>query len=144
MLLAFSRPFWPLFLHILGAMTLFGSIIAAFVLSLVAAKRPDAPFLRRATFTALLTGIPFYVLLRVFAQVIYSDEFPDGADDPTWVGIGFMASDIGLLLLLAAIGCAYWWKRSSKAVAGRIVTGLSAVYLVLLTVAMLAMSGKWG
>ena len=81
-------------------------------------------------------------MLRVFAQIIYSDE--DYAKDPTWIGIGFMASDIGLLLFLIAIGCAVWWTRSGKAVAGRIVACLSAVYLVLLTVAMLAMSGKWG
>ena len=133
-MLAFSRPFWPLFLHILGAMTLYGTIITAILL---AATRRAA-----ATFTTLLIAIPCYVLLRVFAQVIYSDE--DFAKDPTWVGIGFMASDIGLLLLLITIGVTYWWKRSGKPVAGRISLGLSAVYLVLLTVAMLAMSGKWG
>jgi hypothetical protein len=34
--------------------------------------------------------------------------------------------------------------RSGKAVAGRIATGTSSLLLVLLTVAMLAMSGKWG
>ena len=133
-MIAFSRPFWPLFLHILGAMTLYGTILTAILL---AATRRAA-----ATFTTLLIAIPSYVVLRVFAQVIYSDE--NFAKDPTWVGIGFMASDIGLLLLLITIGVTYWWKRSGKPVAGRISLGLSAVYLVLLTVAMLAMSGKWG
>ena len=141
-MIAFSRPFWPLFLHVLGAMTLFGAILTATILAFVAGKRPEAAFLRRATFRALLAGIPAYILLRVFAQVILSDE--DFAKDPTWVGIGFMATDIGLLLFLVTIGCCYWWIRSAKPVAGRIVAGLSAVYLVLLTVAMLAMSGKWG
>ena len=133
-MLAFSRPFWPLFLHILGAMTLFGTILTAMVLA----------YTRRAgaTFTALLLAIPSYVVLRVFAQIILSDE--DFAKDPTWVGIGFIASDAGLLLLLISIGCAFWWKRSGKPVAGRIVAGLSTVYLLLLVVAMLAMSGKWG
>ena len=33
---------------------------------------------------------------------------------------------------------------SGKPVAGRIAAGLSGVYLVLLSVALLAMSGKWG
>jgi hypothetical protein len=141
-LLAFSRPFWPLFLHVLGAMTLYGAIITAVVLTVAAWRRPDAAFLRRATLTSLIVAIPFYVLLRVFAQVIYNDE--DFAKDPTWVGIGFMASDIGLLILLISIGVAFWWVRSGKPVAGRIVAGLSTVYLLLLTVAMLAMSGKWG
>lgn len=141
-MIAFSRPFWPLFLHILGAMVTWGAVLTATILAFVAWKRTDAAFLRKATLRALLVGVPAYVLLRVFAQIIYDDE--DYVKDPTWVGIGFMASDIGLLLFLIAIGCAVWWTRSGKAVAGRIVACISAVYLVLLTVAMLAMSGKWG
>jgi hypothetical protein len=48
------------------------------------------------------------------------------------------------LLLLVSAGCAFWWVRSAKPVAGRIVAVLSAVYLVLLAIAWLAMSGKWG
>ena len=28
-MIAFSRPFWPLFLHVLGAMTLFGAVLTA-------------------------------------------------------------------------------------------------------------------
>ena len=46
-------------------------------------------------------------------------------------------------MLLAAIGTAYWWVRSGKPVAGRVVAGLASLYLVLLAVAWLAMSGKW-
>lgn len=143
--LAFSRPFWPLFLHILGAMTTFGAIFTAALLSFVAWNRVDAPFLRRATFAALLTAIPFYILLRVFAEVLYSDEKDAFAgNDPTWVGVGYITSDAGILLLLISIGVAFWWKRSSKPIAGRIVAVLTSILLVLLTVAMLAMSGKWG
>ncbi|HEY0417665.1 MAG TPA: hypothetical protein VGC78_14895 [Gaiellaceae bacterium] len=142
MTLAFSRPFWPLFLHIFGAMTTFGVILTAVVLSVVAWRRPDAVFLRRATFTTLLVSIPCFVVLRVFAQVILDDE--DFAKDPAWVGFGFLATDAGLLVLLASIGCAWWWVRSGKPVAGRIVAALSSIYLLLLTIAMLAMSGKWG
>jgi hypothetical protein len=142
--LAFSRPFWPLFLHVLGAMLTWGAVGTALLLSFVTLRRPDAAFLRRATFRTLLVAIPFYVLLRVFAQVIYDREKDVfGGKDPTWVGIGFIASDLGLLLLLAAIGCAYWWTRSGKQIAGRLVAGLSSLLLVLLTLAMLAMSGKW-
>lgn len=134
--LAYSRPFWPLFLHVLGAMTLFGVMIATLVVAL--ARLP------RATMTALVAAIPAFVVLRVFAQILWNDEQDAYPKDPTWVGIGFMASDIGLLVLLVSIGIAFWWLRSGKAVAGRIVAGLAGLYLVLLTVAMLAMSGKWG
>ncbi len=143
-LLAFSRPFWPLFLHVLGAMLTFGAIVTVVLLSVVAWTRPDAAFLRRAAFRTLLIAVPFYILLRVFAQVIYDREKDAfGGNDPTWVGIGFIVSDAGLLLLLISIGCAFWWTRSGKAVAGRIVTVLTSILLVALTVAMLAMSGKW-
>ena len=144
-MLAFSRPFWPLFLHVLGAMTTFGAVLTAVLLSLVAWKRPDAAFLRRATFTTLLATIPFYVLLRVFGQIMYNREKDAfGGNDPTWVGLGFIFADLGALILLITIGLAYWWMRSGKAVAGRIATGTSSLLLVLLIVAWLAMSGKWG
>jgi hypothetical protein len=143
--IAYSRPFWPLFLHVLGAMTLVGSIMAALIASAVAWRRPGSPLLSRVTFAALVSGVPSYIVFRIAAQVIYSDEKDAyGGKDPTWIGIGFGVSDAGLLLLLASIGCAFWWRRSAKPVAGRIVGGLSTVYLVLLAVAWMAMSGKWG
>jgi len=141
--IAFSRPFWPLFLHVLGAMTLFGAILTAVILAVVANRKPELGFLRRATFWALVSGIPDYVVMRVFAEVIRSDE---GLKHhlPTWVKIGQAVADGGLLLLLAALGVAYWWMRSSKALAGRIVVALTGVYLLLLALAFMAMSGKWG
>jgi hypothetical protein len=141
----YSRPFWPLFLHVLGAMITVGGILTVVVLSAVAWNRAEAAFLRRATFAALVVTIPFYILLRVFAEVMYSDEKDAFAGkDPTWVGIGYITSDAGFLILLITIGLAYWWKRSEKPVAGRIVAVLSTLLLLMLTVAMLAMSGKWG
>ena len=144
-MIAFSRPFWPLFLHVLGAMTTIGAILTALLLLLAAWKRPDAVFLRRATFTTLLAAIPFYALLRVFGQVMYNREKDAfGGNDPTWVGIGFIFADAGALVLLITIGLAFWWLRSGKAIAARIATGTSSILLVLLTIAMLAMSGKWG
>ncbi len=85
------------------------------------------------------------MLLRVFGQIMYDREKDAFAgNDPTWVGFGFILSDAGALILLVTIGCAYWWVRSGKPLAGRIATGTSSVLLVMLTVAMLAMSGKWG
>ena len=143
-MIAFSRPFWPLFLHVLGGMVLFGALLTAVITSLVAAQRPEGPVLRRAAFTALVVGIPAFVVFRIAAQIIYSDEKDVfGGKDPTWVGIGFFVTDPGLLIFLAAIGCGYWWLRSGKPLAGRLVAGLSSVYLLLLAIAWLAMSGKW-
>lgn len=142
-MIAYSRPFWPIFLHVLGAMVLVGAVLTAWLLSLRAWRRPELGVLARSTFwTLLVVAVPAYVVMRVFAQVIYSDE-GKWPGDPTWVGIGFMVADIGLFVLLATIGFAFWWLRSGTAVAVRIVAGLSSVYLALLALAWLAMSGKW-
>jgi hypothetical protein len=134
-LLAFSRPFWPLFLHVLGAMTLFGVILTAILTSVTGRAA--------AAFTTLLIAVPTWVVAFLGAVWIESDE--DLPNDPAWIGIGHITLEGGLiLLLLPSIGFAYWWKRSGKQVAGRVVAGLSSLYLLALTVAMLAMSGKWG
>jgi hypothetical protein len=136
---------FPLFLHVLGAMTLFGAVVATTIVSAVAWPRPDAAILRRAALRSLLfVAIPAYVLMRAGAQWIYSKEGFSGKNDPTWIGIGFGVADAGLLVLIVTTAFAFWWSRSGKAVPARIVAGLSAVYLVLLGVAWLAMSGKWG
>jgi hypothetical protein len=141
----FSRPFLPLFLHVLGAMTLVGALLAVVLVSWVAWRRPDIGVLRRAAWTGLVAvALPAYVVMRLAGQWIYSKEGFSGDDDPTWVGIGFIVGDLGLLLLLITIGFAFWWRRSAKVLAGRIVAVLSSVYLVLLAIAWLAMSGKWG
>jgi hypothetical protein len=141
---SYTRPFWPLFLHVIGAMTLVGAVLTAAIVSWVAWRRPGMPILARTAFNALaFVGVPAYVVMRIFAQVIASDE---GLKHnlPSWVTIGQGVADGGLLLLLVSAGCAFWWARSAKPVAGRIVAVLSAVYLVLLAIAWLAMSGKWG
>ena len=142
-MLAYSRPFWPLFLHVLGAMTLFGAVLTAVITSFAAWRRPALTFLPRATFWALVSGIPAFVVLRVFAGIIQSDEGYKH-NLPRWLTIGQGIADGGLLVLLAAIGASYWWLKGGKPLAGRLVAGLSSVYLVLLAVAWLAMSGKWG
>jgi hypothetical protein len=143
--IAFGRPFFPLFLHVFGAMVLTGAVLVALIVSYVAWRRSDLTLLGRAAFWALVVvGVPAYVAMRVGAQWIYSQEGFSGDNDPTWLGIGFAAADIGLLVLLVTIGVAYWWRRTGKPLAGHIVAGLSTVYLLLLAVAWLAMSGKWG
>jgi hypothetical protein len=136
---------FPLFLHVLGAMVLVGAVATAALLSLVAWRRPGVPIYGRAAFWSLLAvGVPAYVVMRIGAQWTYSKEGFSGHNDPTWIGIGFAAADLGLLLLLLTTGLAFWWKRRGKPVVGRFVAGLASVYLILLGVAWFAMSAKWG
>ena len=144
-MIGYSRPFWPLFLHVLGAMTLVGAILAVLLVSFVAWRRPDIAILRHTAWTTLVAvALPAYLVMRLAGQWIYAKEGYSGKGDPTWLGVGFGVGDMGLLLLLVLIGVAFWWRRGAKPVAGRIVAGLSSVYLVLLAIAWLAMSGKWG
>jgi hypothetical protein len=131
---AYSRAFWPLFLHVLGAMTLFGALLAALIVALAG--------LPRATFSSLLVALPAWVVTLACAYWIEHDEGL-GSSNATWLGIGHGVLEPGLIVLLGAVGAAYWWSRSGKAVAGRIASGLIGLYILLLAVAWLAMSGKW-
>jgi hypothetical protein len=135
MLLAYSRAFWPLFLHVLGAMTLFGAVLAALIVALAG--------LPRATFASLAAALPAWVVTLACAYWIEHDEGLGGAS-ATWLGVGHAVLEPGVIVLFAATATAFWWQRSGRAVAGRIAAGLSGVYLLLLAVAWLAMSGKWG
>ena len=147
-MLATVRPHaWdlPLFVHVLGAMTLVGALATAALLAFAAWHRRGKSVFGRAAFWSLLAvAVPAYVVMRIGAQWTYSKESFTGKGDPTWIGVGFMAADLGLLLLLVTTGFAFWWKRSGKIGAGRTVSVLSTVYLVLLAVAWFAMSAKWG
>jgi hypothetical protein len=135
---------FPLFLHVFGAMVLFGAMLATATLSLVSWRLPGVAALSRSAFWALLAvAIPAWVLMRGGGQWMYSKEGFTGHDDPAWLGIGYLVADVGLLILLLATGFAFWWMRSGKPVAGRIVSGLATLYLLSLAVAWLAMSGKW-
>jgi cytochrome bd-type quinol oxidase subunit 2 len=107
MSLATVRPdSWnlPLVLHVGGAMVLVGSLATVLVL-LVLSRRGDAAVLARLAYRTLLLGaLPAFVVMRVAAQWILDKE--NVSDNATWIGIGFSASDGGLLLLI--IGTILW------------------------------------
>jgi len=147
--IAILRPHswdFPLFLHVFGAMVLFGAILATTTLSFVGWRLPEVRAVSRSTFWALLTGaIPAWIVMRIGAQWAYSKEHHQLFEGtPTWLAVGLGVADAGLIILLVATGFAFWWQRSQKAIAGRVVSGLAVLYLILLAVAWLAMSGKWG
>ena len=141
-MLALIRPdSWnlPLFLHILGATVLFGTVATVAIAGFAARGKPDyAPLLARVAQRTFMLGIiPAYILMRVGAQWIDSKEFPNGSE-PGWVGVGFIVSDAGVILLLI-VGILLAVRRQRVLLAVPILT---AIYVVALGVAWVSMSGK--
>jgi hypothetical protein len=125
---------FALFVHILGAMTLFGAVLAALVLARAGRER--------GTFTSLAVAVPAWAAALVGAYWTESREHLEHSN-ATWLTLGHNVLEPGLVVLLLALGTAYWWRQSGSPRAGRIVAALSGIYLVLLALAWLAMSGKW-
>jgi hypothetical protein len=144
----------PVFLHVLGATLLVGTLSVA-VVALIAAWRRDRPaqvaFLSRLGFWTLLLGVfPSYWLMRIPAEWAASKEFDDTDDEPAWLGIGYLVGDLGLLLLiltlvLAGIG-AYKLRRGDEARSGLARAGavLATILLAAYVVAVWAMTAKPG
>jgi len=143
-MLALVRPdSWdfPLFLHVLGAVLLVGAMAAT---ALAAGRAGGSLLLRQVAFwTLAVLALPAWVLMRLAGGWIDSKE--DVPGDPTWLGIGFVVADIGIVILLvsAAVG---WWstRRPDRRWPQQTVTVLAIVYLAALLVSMWAMSAKPG
>ena len=141
---------FPLFLHVLGAMLLIGSLAAVAYVTVLGWRAPDrAAGLSRFGLKTLLIGVlPAYLLMRVGAQWTESEEnFPDDFD-PAWLGIGYITADIGaLLVLISIILAAIGLRRSRDGGAGgvrfaRIVGVICMLLLAAYVVAVLAMTAK--
>jgi len=134
----------PLFVHVLGAITLFGGVASLAVLSFAGLRLPEhALLLRGIAFRTMLFVVwPAYLLMRAGAQWILSREGLDDEPAPGWVAVGLGISDAGILvlLLLTLLG----WVALRRPRAGGWFAGLSALYFVALVVAWFAMTAKPG
>jgi hypothetical protein len=128
----------PLFLHVLGAMTLVGALVLV-VLSLASARGGDSAAGLRLAYRSLLLGvIPAWIVMRLSAQWIASEEGLDDLDEPpAWVDIGFLTSEPTLLLLIAATICAGIASRRARE-GGRAFGGLNTAALVLVAITLAA------
>jgi hypothetical protein len=146
-LLASIRPdSWnlPLFIHVFGAMVLVGAATTAVVAQLApGVVRGDGDRMRRFSFrTLLFAALPAYIVMRIGAEWMYSKEFGDADDDPTWIGIGYISADLGALLLLIALitgGIAAWKSKNRLGKASGVI---AAIALAGWIVAVWAMGGK--
>ena len=96
-----------LFVHVLGAMLLVGSLFtvaASFALS----RRNgdgDTTGLTGLALKAVPLGVfPAYVLMRIGAQWTESaEDLSKQVEDSTWIGIGYITADLGALLVIASL-----------------------------------------
>ena len=151
MLIAAIRPDswnWALFLHIGGAMALVASLIMALYSIQIARTRGDQPAAQFAYRVLWRFTLPSYVVMRIGAQIIVSKEKLEDSND-AWIGIGFVTSDLGLLLLIVCLILAGLMARRAKSgtsvagagqlMAARVLTG---ILLVAYVIAIWAMTTK--
>jgi hypothetical protein len=150
--LAVVRPdAWnlPLLLHVLGAMVLVGAITLG-VLSLATAWRSGSAATLRLGVRALLwAGLPAWVVMYAGALWTASKEGYEqsGAPSPSWIGIGHITAEGGLLLLLVATLLAHLAVRRAARGTGRgsldrVAGVLVAIVLIGYLVAIWAMTTK--
>ena len=86
--------------------------------------------------------------MRVGAGWIYEKEFGSTEEDPTWIGIGFIAAEPGALLLLIAIVLGGLSARKLRkdggtmGTMGKITTVLATLLFVVYLIAVWAMGAK--
>lgn len=134
----------PLLVHVAGAMLLVGAFVVVLAAGAAALRGgPGAEDLTRLALRTLLTAaLPGFVIMRVGAEWILAEE---DLDDPAWVGVGYITSDGGFVLAVAATVVA--WRAARRGPAGpgapgRVVVVLAAVSLAAYAVAIWAMTAK--
>jgi hypothetical protein len=137
-----------LLLHVFGAMVLVGGLVAG--ATALGYARGEVRLLRLGYWSLVAVSLPGWVLMRVGAQWIYSeqgwDDLPEGIGEPGWLTIGATIGDLGGVVLLVSLivgGIGVSRLRAGKG-AGllRVTLLLTIVLLVAYLIAAWAMSAK--
>ena len=127
----------PLFLHVLGAMVLMGALLLA-----ATALAGGNGSLRLGYRSLLVAALPSFIVMRIAAQWVASEEGVDDSD-AAWIGIGYASTDAGVLLLIAATVCAgLSLRRGGRPGLTRAALILSVLLLVIYVIAIWAMTTK--
>ena len=136
---------FPLFVHVLGAMILVGGLLAG--AGTLAFARGETSLLRLGYWSLLALSLPGWVLMRIGAAWIYSEEnWDDVPDEPGWLSTGGFIGDVGGLVLLVSLivgGVGVYRLREGRG-SGllRATLMLSLVLLAAYVVAVWTMTGK--
>ncbi len=127
-----------LLVHVLGAMVMVGALVTAAAAAIVGWRDETGALSRLSYKTLLFVALPAFIAMRIGGEWTYVEENLDDQPDQVWVGIGFITSDLGGILLLLALILGGIGLRRSRSGGGRgllkassvIATLLVAVYIV--------------
>jgi hypothetical protein len=144
-LLAAIRPDeWnlPLFVHVLAAFIMVGALVTA-ATYLFAARRDGSLELTRAGYRTLLVGaLPAFIVTRLAAQWIVSEENLEDVE-AAWIDVGFISTDVGLLVLIGATVAAGLAVRRADGVRGvSLAAWLVALLIVVYAIVIWTMATK--
>src|SRR5262249_7814052 len=131
-----------LFVHVLGATTLFGMVLAVTILAYAALRlAPErAALLRRVGFwTTVALMLPAWLVMYFGGYWLLGHEGLDH-DTPGWANAGARIADVGAALLIALL--VIGWLAIKRPRLGVWVAAVATLYLVALAVAWFFMSGK--
>ncbi|TMM27682.1 MAG: hypothetical protein E6F94_01775 [Actinobacteria bacterium] len=149
-MLALVRPeSWnlPLFFHVLGATLTFGATATVALLGFAGLRGdPDrAGWLRGLAFWVGFTVlVPAFIMMRGAALWIVDKEYPGGHHEPGWVGVGFIVTEPGALLVIVMVVLSLLAARRPHFRGAVAVPWLASILLVALGIAWFAMSAKPG
>jgi hypothetical protein len=138
------KPELQLFLHVLGAIALFGAIATLGVLGLAARRLTDrGPLPKAALITTIAVGVPAWVVMLTFGSWTKANEGLPGTVG--WIRIPNAIALAGMFVLLAAAGISYsWLRRPAGGWQPALLGLLSAGYILALGVAWWMMTAKVG
>lgn len=128
-----------LLVHVVGAVALVGALVTASTAAIVG-WRDEAATLRRISYkTLLFVGLPSWIVMRVGAQWVYAEENLDElAEDPAWLGIGFITAEGGGILLLVALILGGIGLRQSPSGGGGLLKASAVIATLLVAVYVIA------
>ncbi len=131
-------------------MALIGALLLALLFLAPAWRGGSVQALSLGFRSMLYAAFPAFIVMRAGAEWIY-DKQGYGDEDPDWLGLGYVISDLGFLLLLIATivaGVAVRRARGAATEAGtlasRVPIGIVSLLLVLYLIAVWTMTTKPG